>query len=116
MVILEIYLALGSTKKIGLNRSVTSYFLLLDEDSQKMPPYKVARAGHYPMIYDRVTGIPWPCDPFKESPKEEDAEKDPSYIKLAKCPEQEEKAGKNKRDVKKMNRAWAIWRKSLHKL
>ena len=64
-----------------------------------MPPYKVARAGHYPMVYDRVTGIPWPCDPFGEGPKDPDAEKDPSYIKLTKCPEEEKtkKLKKSKR-------------------
>ena len=48
------------------------------------------------MVYDRVTGIPWPCDPFGEESKDPDAEKDPSYIKLSKCPE-EEKAKKLKK-------------------
>jgi hypothetical protein len=62
-----------------------------------MPAYKVARAGHYPMVYDRVTGIPWPCDPFGEEPKDPDAEKDPSFIKLTKCPEEEKKARKVKK-------------------
>lgn len=67
-----------------------------------MPPYKVARAGHYPMIYDRVTGIPWPCDPFEEEAKDPDAEKDPSYIKLTKCPE--EKKAKNLKKSKRFVR------------
>lgn len=62
-----------------------------------MPPYKVARAGHYPMVYDRVTGIPWPCDPFGDGPKAPDAEKDPSYIKLEKCPEEQKEARKEKK-------------------
>lgn len=84
-----------------------------DEDSLKMPPYKVARAGHYPMVYDRVTGIPWPCDPFKESPQEKDAEKDPSFIKLEKCPE-EKKTKKIKRNTNENNFKWKTWKRTLY--
>ena len=82
----------------------------------KMPPYKVARAGHYPMVYDRVTGIPWPCDPFGDSPKEKDAEKDPSFIKLEKCPEEKKikKTKKLKRTTKRSNLTWKAWKSMLH--
>ena len=80
-----------------------------------MPPYKVARAGHYPMVYDRVTGIPWPCDPFGESPKEKDAEKDPSFIKLPKCPDEKKikKAKEIKRNLKGRNLTWKTWKSSI---
>lgn len=81
-----------------------------------MPPYKVARAGHYPMIYDRVTGIPWPCDPFGDEPKDPDAEKDPSFIKLSKCPEEEKKKRKKmKRLIENVEfrSSSKIWRKLL---
>lgn len=85
-----------------------------------MPAYKVARAGHYPMIYDRVTGIPWPCDPFGKEPKDPDAEKDPSFIKLTKCPEEEkvENNAKSQRYVRNANfrsysKAWGKYLKML---
>ena len=79
-----------------------------------MPAYKVARAGHYPMIYDRVTGIPWPCNPFDEGPKDPDAEKDPSFIKMSKCPE-EKKAKKVKRFIRNVGlRSFSkTWKKFL---
>ena len=79
-----------------------------------MPAYKVARAGHYPMVYDRVTGIPWPCDPFGEEPKDPDAEKDPSFIKMAKCPE-EKKAKKARRFIRNVrSRSFSKkWKKFL---
>ena len=81
----------------------------------KIPPYKVTRAGHYPMIYDRITGIPWPCDPFDEKPKDPDAEKDPSYIKLSKCPKDDSKV-KRKRSVDNLAfiRSYKLWKQFIN--